>query len=81
MFVIAYLGRAKMAIFKPRKVGQPVEIIPRKYNKTLIEQKFSDPITGEISVFRFFAGTAPSIVLPITTDFEVVLCQNSAGFL
>ena len=63
-----------------RPDGPPIELLPRKFNKTLLNQPFVNDDTGERrEMILFDAGPTPSIVLPLTADLEVVAVRQFSG--
>ena len=62
-----------MAIRTHAKVGQPIELFPRKFHKTILRQSFVDPETGKAEDYFYFDDDRrPAIVLPLTASGEVI---------
>lgn len=67
---------------KPMKVGDPIDLVPRQYGKTIISQKFFNPNAedkkNQYYDYTFFDSNrgAPSIIMPVTSKLEVVAIKQ-----
>lgn len=61
----------------PKKISEPVELVPRQFGKTLLLQKFHNPrLGGEEEYILFDSDTKPVVVFALTEARAVIAIKQ-----